>query len=686
MKFIGYDSETLPIQEGLAAPPFVCGSFAWETSDGDIDYILHRGACALDVLEADLRDPEVIIVGHNIAFDAAVSCAARDSLIPIWFAKYEAGLVRDTLLREELLDIKSGRMQRNGSTMILAPGGEWKRADYSLAGLVLKYMQKDRSAQKKGPDSWRLRYGELADVPVASWPGEARDYAIEDAIDTLKVFKLQQVAAGTYVTDETALVNEREQVYAAFCLQLISCWGMRTDKAAVDELERVVDIEYKSLQQKMLGEGLFKIKRCSAEEVREGKIDFWAPGTFRNKPVESQAFRYSKDMTAIRERVVKAFEAKGEPVPYSDPSDKFPEGQISTDSDTLELSGDELLAELGDRGKVSTIRNTFLPTLKQGIELPINCRFQPLLNTGRISSYKPNMNNLPRSGLDGIEGSDVRACIVPRPGFVFASVDYDVAELRSHSQILLWLFGKSSQAEFFQTTPDGDPHLELAASILNITPEEARKRKKEGDPEIKNMRQASKPTNFGLPGGLGWRTLKSTARKSYGVIFTDEEAQAQVRHWKGRWGEMQWYLDHISKRTGFGECDIEQLRYEDGKKVPHRIRGGCGYSDGANTYFQGLTADAFKHALTSVSKECYVDCGTALFGSRVLVALYDELIIECPADQAHEAAHRLAEVMCSAAQKWLPDIPVRASPALCTRWYKSAEAKYDESGRLVPWK
>ncbi len=109
-----------------------------------------------------------------------------------------------------------------------------------------------------------------------------------------------------------------------------------------------------------------------------------------------------------------------------------------------------------------------------------------------------------------------------------------------------------------------------------------------------------------------------------------------------------------------------------------------GFCDGANTLFQGLAADGAKNALFRVAHECYVDQGTALFGTRPVVFVHDEIIAEVPADIAHEASERLAVVMCQAMAEYVPDVPITAKPALMERWLKAAEPVY-ANGRLVPW-
>ena len=144
-----------------------------------------------------------------------------------------------------------------------------------------------------------------------------------------------------------------------------------------------------------------------------------------------------------------------------------------------------------------------------------------------------------------------------------------------------------------------------------------------------------------------------------------------------------------------------------------RVRGGLGFSDGANLCFQALAADGGKAAFRALTRECYLGQRTVyddprmpikprytfeppgtpgwpsgrspLFGCRLPFFVHDEVMAEVPFSRAHEAATRMVEVMQHVMQAYVPDVPVRAEPALMYRWSKAAEARYDGGGRLLPW-
>lgn len=183
--------------------------------------------------------------------------------------------------------------------------------------------------------------------------------------------------------------------------------------------------------------------------------------------------------------------------------------------------------------------------------------------------------------------------------------------------------------------------------------------------------------NFGLPGGLGIDSLITFARKNYKIPLTREQALKLKEDWLRALPEMRKYFAWKSQQIGLGDAQVEAV-------ISGMKRGGVGYCDGCNYDFQNPAAWTAKKALFDVAYECYVDKGTPLFGTRPVAFIHDEIIAEVPEKTAHEASHRLAEVMCAAAQPHAPTIPITASPALMRRWYKGAEAVY-ENGRLVPW-
>lgn len=598
---IAFDTETALIAPGLQAPPLVCVSLA---DSADVELVHHTEA--REWIEA-LLESDRLIVGHNVAFDFGVVAAKWPDLLEAIFDKYDRGEVSDTMIRQKLIDIAATSRMRHS---------------YSLTELARRWL-----GRKLDKDTWRLRYGELHDVPISWWPQGAKDYSIEDARTTLDVWNMQQV-------QDAHLADEFRQTRAAWWLHLMRSWGLRTDPVAVEALAVRLQARHDELEAVLIQEGLVR---------SDGKRNTKAAGDL---------------MRAVRE-------AQGLALVVT------PTGRPKLDKDTCEATGDKTLEEYAEFSGLKTkISNFVNGVLRKGTTTPVQPYFDSLKETGRTSS-SPNVQNLPRKG-------GVRECFVPRPLKVFAAADYSRFELHTVSQVIITVLGiRSKLAEALN---DGfDPHLEMARRIVGCTYDKADVRNAAGDDEIDLARQAGKVANFGFPGGLGPRGFKAYAKKAYGVEVTEEKAAELKRYWLDAWPEFIHYLKWISDQCENGPAKIEQLFVQ-------RYRGGCTYCEACNSFFQGLAADAAKHAGFLVSRACYVDTSSLLFGARPVNFVHDEFILEVDDDEhASARADELARLMVEGASGFLPDVPPVAEAYLMRRWSKKAKPKRDAGGRLIPW-
>jgi hypothetical protein len=99
---IAIDTETAKIIPGNLCPDLACVSWY----DGEKGGLVHaRDASAF---MHRLLDSGEIIIGHNIAYDVAVLCNHDPTLMPKFFKAYDENRIRDTQIREILLDIAKG--------------------------------------------------------------------------------------------------------------------------------------------------------------------------------------------------------------------------------------------------------------------------------------------------------------------------------------------------------------------------------------------------------------------------------------------------------------------------------------------------------------------------------------------------------------------------------------------------
>ena len=632
MKTIAFDTETHLIQPGCLAPRLVCLS----TYDGETEDLMLRED-ALEWAHATLLDSGITLVGHNVSYDLAVLAAEDSSLLALIFLAIEQGRIKDTQVREKLIFLAQGRLTYDYVN-------KKQRPSFSLATLVKNRFKVDLSATKDGEDVWRLRYHELDGVPLEQWPPAAATYAMDDAKWTYKVYQAQAQpfqCEGRLYAGPDGVTNEDEQMRAAWGLHLISLWGIRTDAEQVARLEKELQPKVKKLNESLKAAGLTKVKKVKGE------------------------MKTSKNMAAIQERVKRAYGKQQKRPPLTET------GRISTSRETLKDSGDPLLMEYGSSTNAEKLLTTYVPGLKAGTEVPLNPSYDLLKESGRTSSYRPNIQNVPRAG-------GVRECFVPREGTVFVACDYSTLELCALAQVCIDLFGWSEMGAAINGGMD--LHLAVAASILSISYDKAKMNMADGCSKTKEQRQLSKALNFGFPGGMGAAAFSSFA-KSYGVTISEERATELKFQWMGAWPEMQEYFRHISGLSMMGnDFTIEQLR-------SGRLRGGTNYCAGCNTLFQGLAADGAKNAIWEVAKECYVDEDSPLYGCRPVAFIHDELLVEVPEgiEERTAAADRLAEVMVAAMKVYIPDVKINAEPAAMTRWLKGAEEVRDEQGRLLCW-
>ena len=422
-RFIAFDFESDLITPGILAPEPVCMSYAEE---GEVDLVTAVDCWPL--LYGWLEDPEVVFVGANVAYDLGLAVtwapdAGGDRMMRLVFAAYDAGRIRDVQVRDKLYMLMQGRLSFDPITN--------KIPSFSLAALSERYLN---TPMDKSGDTWRLRYGELKGVPIHEYPPEAMAYALTDAMTTLDVFLAQ---------GPELLPNELEQTDAAWSLHLISMAGLEVDLDGVAALKATLENEVVDVHRRMELAGL---RRSNG----------------------------SKDLKALRERINMAYEHRGRPVPVTE------KGSVSTAGETLLASGDDLLVAMGETANAEKLLSAFIPALEAGI---VNPNYDVLKETGRTSSFNPNIQQQPRKG-------GVRELYRPPGGHAFVDSDYSTVELVALAQVCLDLFGHSKMADAINAGQD--LHLVTAANILGISYEECVTRYKAGDAEVKDTRQTSK--------------------------------------------------------------------------------------------------------------------------------------------------------------------------------------------------
>lgn len=684
MKLFVFDTETHLIAPGLQFPPCVCVSVyeaapMYVPGNGPLPALeggrLLLPSAGLAAVRAALLDPTVTLVGHNIAFDFGVLCALDATLTPLVFDAYEAGRINDTQIREQLIQLALGNFDSGF--------GSKKMGSFSMLSILKARFNMDISADKSD-DAWRLRYAELDGIPLADWPEEACSYPVRDVTQTYAMWCAQADDTHSGVVDDAgAVTNEAAQVAADWALKLMSAWGVRTNRTKVDALAVKLEENSRSVREALThpSVGLFRPNGTKNTKLLASIVEAAYAAAGETPPLTAGG------KTSTAKEVLLAAPTAGQPTVWVSMPDE--------DTGVRSEQQAPVLLALASISADEHNMTTYIEPLRSGADVPITARFNVLVESGRTSCGKPiNLQNLPKYG-------GYRECVESRPGTVFIQADYSGIELVALSQHIL---DSGWHSEMAQALIDGrDLHTALAAAeFLNITYEEAQTRRKSKDPQMGIMRQAAKQVNFGFPGGMGPDKFVATVKKQiskadFKAIFGDthDEAVAKAAEykqtWLRRWPEMRRFFADVSTKVeaGGGEFTLVQPR-------SGRLRGACGYSDGCNSYFQGLTADGMKAALFYCSMECYTGYSpfwtraehakpSPLFGSRPVIEVHDEFIFEAAEDTAAEACERMCAVMVQGMALYLTDVPVKVEPSMFRVWSKSADEVRDANGRLMVW-
>lgn len=636
MKPFAFDCETHLIRPGCVNPPMVC--MTWQEGCKTIPGIA-KPRQAKELFYNLLIDPSYLFIGANVAFDMGVSGTVWPEFLPLIFKAYEEDRVTDVQVREQLLDIAAGRFQGYAS-----PEGKWIQPTYSLADVGRKYgvhLDKpqnvtDLATGKKVPDPkhCRLRFQELEHLPIDQWDETAIRlgmtgpppvfYAMEDAVATMTAFDAQEKHKDPY------LRLQFNEARTAWVLHLNSSWGLRTNAKLVAQLEQRTAEERDRIRDLLIEEGL----------------------------VRPDGSRDTKAAAALMIQVM------------GDDYTKTKKGNVCLDEEACKSSDDPVLIDYALYTKLGTVLNKDCKMLQAGTTQPIHTRYGRAA-TGRTTSSSPNIQNLGRR-------PGPRECIVPRPGNVFLQADYEGLELHTLAQVCLRLFGKSRLSEILNS--GRDPHLEVAAKILGISYEEAKANKKRED--VDNARQVGKVANFGLPGGLGAEKLCKFAKSNYDVTLELWEARDLSRTWRITLPEMELYFDYINRLTAKNGGKFANVEVP----IYGWLRGGASYCAAANTNFQALGAAAATRGLWYLTRACYVERQSVLFGSRPCCFVHDENLVESREDDTlHEKALEVERLMCLGANEYVPDVPLVAPPTAMRYWSKKAFQLKNAAGRIIPW-
>ena len=239
--------------------------------------------------------------------------------------------------------------------------------------------------------------------------------------------------------------------------------------------------------------------------------------------------------------------------------------------------------------------------------------------TGRLSSTEPNLQNIPtRTDL----GSEIRRMFIPADGCVLVDADYSQIELR----LLAHIAGDETMRTAF--TSGQDIHTATAAQVFHVPAEAV-------TPE---MRRSAKAVNFGIVYGISAFSLA----QDIGVNMV--EAKQYMEAYFATFPGVRKYMDNVveqAKAAGYVETVYHRRRDLPELKSSNFNMRSFGERVALNMPIQGTAADIMKLAMIAVWKRLKAEQPNA----RLVLQVHDELIVECPEEDAAAVAELLAEEM-----------------------------------------
>ena len=281
-----------------------------------------------------------------------------------------------------------------------------------------------------------------------------------------------------------------------------------------------------------------------------------------------------------------------------------------------------IVEQILDYRTLTKLKSTYADGLLKEISADgrIHTNFQMTVTaTGRLSSTEPNLQNIPvRREL----GAQIRKMFVASPGKVLVDADYSQIELR----LLAHIANDETMIAAFRSGED--IHAVTASQVFGVPLAEV----------TPLQRSHAKAVNFGIVYGISAFSLA----QDIGVF--QNEAKAYMDSYFAKYHGVRAYMTRVVEQakadgyvtTLFGRRrDLPEL-----KSSNFNVRS-FGERVALNMPIQGTAADIIKAAMVRVDARMR----TEHLQARLLLQVHDELIVECPAEEAETVKTILTEEM-----------------------------------------
>jgi len=321
----------------------------------------------------------------------------------------------------------------------------------------------------------------------------------------------------------------------------------------------------------------------------------------------------------------------------------------SLDKDTLETwagMGDPLSNILMRHRKLSKIHSTYVKGMRDIVA--DDGRMHTTLNqhgtvTGRLSSSKPNLQNIPRPGGDEFK---IRKAFIASIAMRLLVADYAQLEMRLMAHF-------SKDRKMIQAIIDGvDIHCLTVAEMSNgrVSYEEVVAAKTADDAiksgklnreltsterDLLQRRQGAKAVGFGIIYGIGGRLLAANLTKESkgAVVYSERDGFDLIDQWFNVFPGVFEFIEYDKKminKVGYVQTVMGRFRRFGDVRTMRKRERALAERQGVNARIQGSAADIAMMAML----KCFWDSTLNEVGCRLLLQIHDELIFEIPDDDS----------------------------------------------------
>jgi len=315
-----------------------------------------------------------------------------------------------------------------------------------------------------------------------------------------------------------------------------------------------------------------------------------------------------------------------------EPKKKTAKGQPSTNEEALKLLDHPLVDLILSYRTLTKLNSTYLEALPKQINRRTGrlhtSYHQAVTATGRLSSSKPNFQNIP---IRTEQGAQIRSAFIANKGSIILAADYSQIELRimahiSEDKNLLTAFNNNE-----------DVHRSTASQVFDT----------EISKVTKEQRRKAKAINFGLIYGMSAFGLakqidvsRTEAKQYIDGYFENYPGVLQFMNETKEKAKSQGYVETVLGRRLY----LPQINSKNKMLQQHALRTAI------NAPMQGSSADIIKKAMLNIQD--WIDSeGHEI---KMFMQVHDELVFEINSEKADEYANKIKLMMSNALKLHIP--------------------------------